>query len=467
MHVPTSIEKLGFGCNMIFLFLVTSRLIELGPSSLHLMLILGGLVGLLALLSGTLWKTMTSTLGVLFLCLTVWFAFTVLLSVWRGGSAVAFEQEWLRSVCIFFLIASVTVTSRQVIQAIRLSAWAFLASGVLTLAAGAASDGRLYLPSSPTFANPNYLAAAMCMGVLLWWFVIHNPKERRVSRVIAIAALAALIVVIVETGSRGAMLALLVTIPFLIAQYSAANRLRIGAVLALMILLGFLLAPGLVVERFALLLKPDQQATSGNELRVQEQAEGSTESRQYLLRRSLEITAQHPLMGVGIGMFPVAENTLAESEGLPGTWHETHNMYTQVSSETGVTGFVLFVAVLVIDWRAMRALRKDGRLAVHPDGPQIRAAATALWLVLLNTMAYGFFANFGYSSTVPIISGLIFALSSCASRELAQIGVRQAFHGAAGRAADVRQPAARGGRAFVPVNRTTAVQLAGDSPQGH
>jgi O-antigen ligase len=276
-----------------------------------------------------------------------------------------------------------------------------------------------------------------------------------------------LIVVIVETGSRGAMLALLVTIPFLIMQYSPANRLRIGAVLALMILLGFMLAPGLVVERFALLLEPDQQPTSGMELRVQEEAEGSSENRWYLLRRSLEITAQHPLMGVGIGMFPVAENNLAASEGLPGSWHETHDMYTQVSSETGITGFVLFLAVLVIDWRAMQALRKDSRLGLHPDGPQIRAAATALWLVLLNTMAYGFFANFAYSSTVPVISGLIFALSHGASRELAQTGVpRQAFNGAAGHAADVRRPAARGGRALVPVNRAT-VQLAGDSPQGH
>lgn len=468
MPVPTPIEKLGFGCNMIFLFLITSRLIELGPPSLHLMVILGGIAGLLAILSGKLWKTMTSALGVLFLCLTAWFALTVLLSVWRGGSAQVFEEEWLRAACTFFLVASVTVTSRQAIQAIRLTAWALLASGVLALGVGAALDGRLYLPLSPTFANPNYLAAAMCMGLLFWWFVVHNPRERKVSRVIGIGAMAALIVVTVETGSRGAMLALLVTMPFLIMQYSLANRLRVGAVLGLMMLLGFMLAPGLALERFALVFEPDQQPKSGNELRVQEEAEGSTESRMTVLKRSLEITAQHPLMGVGIGMFPVAENDFAASEGLPGTWRGTHNTYTQLSSETGVTGLVLFVAVLVIDWRAMRALRRDARLALHPDAPQIRAAATALWLVLLNTMAYGFFAHFAYSSTIPIISGLIFALNRGASGELAQINFqRQDLNGAAGPSADARQTAARGGGAFVTVNRATAAQPAGRSPQGH
>ncbi|HEY6346652.1 MAG TPA: O-antigen ligase family protein [Bryobacteraceae bacterium] len=466
MPVPTAVEKVGFGCNMIFLFLITSRLIEVGPPSLHLMVILGGITGLLAILSGNLWKTMTSALGVLFLCLTAWFALTVLLSVWRGGSAAVFEQEWLRAACTFFLVASVTVTSRQAIQAIRVTAWALLASGVLALAAGAAVEGRLYLPLSPTLANPNYLAAAMCMGLLFWCFVVHNPKEGRVSRVIGIAALAAFIVVIVESGSRGAMLALLVTVPFLIMQYSLASRLRIVALLVLMMLLGFILAPGLAVERFALLFESDNQPTSQTELRVQQEAEGSTESRMTVLKRSLEITAQHPLMGVGIGMFAVAENDLAASEGQPGTWRGTHNTYTQLSSETGITGLVLFVAVLAMDWRAMRALRRDGRLALHPDAPEIRAAATALWLVLLNTMAYGFFAHFAYSSTIPIISGLIFALSRGASGELAQIGVqRPDMVGALGPAAGLRQPESRSGGALVP-NRATALRPAGGSLQG-
>jgi O-antigen ligase len=467
MLATTPVEKLGFGCNMIFLFLITSRLIELGPPSLHLMVILAGFAGLLAILSGKLWKTMTSAFGVLFLSLTAWFALTVLLSVWRGGSAAVFQQEWLKSACMFFLVASVTVTSRQAIQAIRVTAWALLASGVLALVVGAALEGRLYLPFSGTFGNPNYLAAAMCMGLLFWWFVVHNPKEGKVSRVIGIAALAVLIVVTVKTGSRGAMLALLVTIPFLIMQYSLVNRLRIGAVIVLMILLGFMLAPGLAVKRFELLFEPDDQPTSQAELRVQQAAEGSSESRMELLKRSLEITAQHPLMGVGIGMFEVAENDLATSEGVPAIWHETHNTYTQLSSETGIIGLGLFVAVLAVDWRAMRALRKDARLALHPDAPQIRAAATALWLVLLNTMAYGFFAHFAYSSTIPIISGLIFALSRGASQELAQAGVqRPGVEGSAGPAAGERQQASRSGSALVPVNRATPVQPTGGSRQG-
>jgi hypothetical protein len=119
-----------------------------------------------------------------------------------------------------------------------------------------------------------------------------------------------------------------------------------------------------------------------------------------------------------------------------------------------------------MDWRAMRALRRDGRLALHPDA-QIRAAATALWLVLLNTMAYGFFAHFGYSSTIPIISGLIFALSRGASRELAHIGVqRPDVEGSAGLTVGVRQQPSRSRSALVPVSRATPVQPTRGSRQG-
>ena len=46
MLTPTPVEELAFGCNMIFLFFVTSRLIELSPPSLHLIVIIGEIAGL-------------------------------------------------------------------------------------------------------------------------------------------------------------------------------------------------------------------------------------------------------------------------------------------------------------------------------------------------------------------------------------------------------------------------------------
>jgi O-antigen ligase len=415
-------EKLAFGLNMLFLFLVTSRLIELLHlfSSMHLVVIISVAAGLIGVLNGTVWKTLTSPLGVLFLCITIWFAITVPLSVWRGGSAATFSGQWLKSVCMFFLVGSATVNSRQALIGMRVSAYSYLACGVVALTMGVVSEGRLGLRSG-SLANPNYLAATMCTGVFLWWFIVRNSKAGRLSRVIGVGALAILVAVMVKTGSRGALFALLATIPFLIMQYPLAKRLWIAGGLATLALLGLMVAPDVALKRFTLLFAADQPARSELELRVQESAVDSSAVRLNALKRSLEITGQHPLTGVGIGMFSVAEDQLSKSEGLHSMWLGTHNTYTQVSSETGILGLILFLAILVTDWRTMRSLRRERRLSRQPDGAEIRDASTALWLILLNTMIYAVFDFFAYSSTIPIFSGLILALSRGASQDLTSI----------------------------------------------
>ncbi|HLH44194.1 MAG TPA: O-antigen ligase family protein [Bryobacteraceae bacterium] len=419
-------EKLAFGLNMLFLFFVNSRIIELFPlnASLHLMVVLSIASGVVAIFNGMLWRTLASGLGTLYLCLTIWFGLTIPVSVWPGGAAGVFRSEWLTSLCTFFLVASIPINSQQVLKAMWVSACAFLAAGLLALTRGAVVDGRLFMASGGTFGNPNYLAAAMCTGVLLWWFILRIPRQRWFWRTVGIGAVAILIMVTVQTGSRGALCALLATAPFLVMQYSLASRLWIAIGFVTVLLLGFMAAPGLTVKRLTVFFEPDQSVASQAEYQFERSATQSAQSRLSLLKRSLEITGQYPILGAGIGMFAIAEDKLARAEGVPSMWHGTHNTYTQVSSETGIPGLILFLAILAANWRALSALRRDRRLKLHVDGPEIQTAATALWLILLDTMIYAVFAHFAYSYTIPIISGLVVALSRCASRELEQVSGR-------------------------------------------
>ena len=81
------------------------------------------------------------------------------------------------------------------------------------------------------------------------------------------------------------------------------------------------------------------------------EAEGSALQRKELFFRSLEVTAKHPLLGIGPGNFPI----------ISGIWHVTHNSYTQISAEGGIPAFVLY---LLIFWRAsanLSAVRKYSR----------------------------------------------------------------------------------------------------------
>ena len=54
--------------------------------------------------------------------------------------------------------------------------------------------------------------------------------------------------------------------------------------------------------------------------------------------RSIELTIKNPIVGVGPGMFAVAEAEDAQEQNIEEVWHETHNAYTQVSSEIGIPG---------------------------------------------------------------------------------------------------------------------------------
>ena len=54
----------------------------------------------------------------------------------------------------------------------------------------------------------------------------------------------------------------------------------------------------------------------------------SAKQRQRLLAKSIMFTLQHPIFGVGLGMFVVAEDNDAHAGGRrKGSWQGTHNSY--------------------------------------------------------------------------------------------------------------------------------------------
>jgi O-antigen ligase len=81
-----------------------------------------------------------------------------------------------------------------------------------------------------------------------------------------------------------------------------------------------------------------------------EGAYGSAQSRQQLFWRSIEVTMEHPLFGVGPGNF----------EQVSGQWHTTHNSLTLMSSEGGIPALILYSLIL---WCGFKNLKATIRLA--------------------------------------------------------------------------------------------------------
>jgi O-antigen ligase len=161
-------------------------------------------------------------------------------------------------------------------------------------------------------------------------------------------------------------------------------------------------------------------------------AAGSAEGRQYLLMKSLMITAQHPLLGVGAGLFAIAENSVAIHEGKArGAWHETHNMYTQVSSEDGIPAFIFFVAAIVAAFRALNRVIKGGKSSTDPV--IIEASRTAYWirLALLAMASSGFFLSIAYTNELQVLIALSMGMdfSVASYRQFAQLQTAEPLEG--------------------------------------
>ena len=81
-------------------------------------------------------------------------------------------------------------------------------------------------------------------------------------------------------------------------------------------------------------------------------------------------------------MFAVASSDLAKAEGDPALWQQTHNTYTQVSSETGLPGLVIYPWLDIPDSRATR-MPLSGKQS-DPETQLLNNTAFALRMALIS-----------------------------------------------------------------------------------
>jgi O-antigen ligase len=145
----------------------------------------------------------------------------------------------------------------------------------------------------------------------------------------------------------------------------------------------------------------------------------SANARMRLLKKSIEYTFQHPLFGVGPGMFVIAEDDEAKAAGFRhGTWQGTHNSYTQVSSELGIPGCIFYVLVIFLSLRTtVRIYRKTRG---DPRMQDIANIAVCLNYVLIVYAVTVFFDYIAYSSMLSVFGGLAASLGRVAQQEIAR-----------------------------------------------
>jgi O-antigen ligase len=218
---------------------------------------------------------------------------------------------------------------------------------------------------------------------------------------------------ILGTASRAALISLAVMFLFVMVRGSAPRRMMGLIAVALLAFSAPFLINGNAIDRLSTLFG---QSASGE---IDREAKASQDERRYVLEQSLLATQTHPVFGVGLGQFPNYVGKLAKAEGKTGAalhWTETHNAFTQVSSECGIPALLFFLAGI---FSSLYSADRIYRRARRENYPEIANAAFCFLLAMLGYATSIIFLAHAYHFYLPAMIGLSIALCETAEREFA------------------------------------------------
>jgi len=294
-------------------------------------------------------------------------------------------------------------------------AWSIAVLVVAVLLETASVGARLAVGLSGTLSNPNDLAAVLVIGLpFCAWYVLASGRPL-VLRVVMAAVTAVELVMLLKTGSRMGLLTLLFVGLGLFFITRGRERLLLAVVTLAIGLGAIFFVPRAIQERYETMVNRGVEESQGNFDALA--AISSTHGRWNLFVHSLEVTAHHPLLGVGPGNFSSRNAEIAKDAGEAANWQVTHNSYTQVSSECGIPAALLFGWLLLYGLRNANRLRK-----AMPLHPELRNAAPMAFWLLVGIAAYGFcgmFAAIAYGYQLPLLVAIVVSLDTATAAALA------------------------------------------------
>jgi O-antigen ligase len=193
--------------------------------------------------------------------------------------------------------------------------------------------------------------------------------------------------------------------------------LLLGLVL-ITILAGFSLLPQYLVERYLTIFSnADLNTMSAADAAALKADIDSSFARRDMLLMSLQRTIEHPVFGVGPGVFEAANWDAELKLGRRVGWQPSHNMYTQVSAELGIPGLIVFLIFLGSGFASLRRVARATQ--ANPELHALADAARCISMILITFCVGAFFLSVAYSPMIAAMMGLCASLEIVAKRELA------------------------------------------------
>ncbi|MDO8240572.1 MAG: O-antigen ligase family protein [Candidatus Moranbacteria bacterium] len=188
--------------------------------------------------------------------------------------------------------------------------------------------GKTYLRATSLFPDPHMLAFYLGLALpLAFWFMLHTDKRKK----LAIFGCGLILLADLLTFSRGGYVGIFSGLVFVGIFFWKKTERKYKVVTSIVLLMGLsiLLVPSPISQRF--LSSFDLQ-------------EGSNQGRMAMWGKAMEVTLEHPLLGVGIGNYPLEVNPVA-------TYRDpiyAHNTYLDVAAETGLINMLVWIGILLV-----------------------------------------------------------------------------------------------------------------------
>ena len=311
-------------------------------------------------------------------CVLVMIASALLLMPFSRDVARSWEvflDPFIRVMIIFLILANILVTETRIKGLMWLGvaigvylsyqAYDLFQKGVFNT-----EETRVSVNFGGMFGNPNDL----CIHLLIFIPIsLALAKTSRSSLTKVIGCLAALLMMfaVLLTQSRGGFIGLVVVVTLLVWKVGQGKRLR--ALMLALALLGstIAIAPSSFGTRMMTLLNLSSDFGS------------SSGQRRENLERSILVSLRNP-QGVGLGN--------SRTFGVRNL--ETHNAYTQVSTELGLIAFFAYLVLLIVPFRDL--WRMEGETDKQMSMSTVSSLMIGTQIAIAGYMVSSFFASVAY-----------------------------------------------------------------------
>ncbi|MDX6382869.1 MAG: hypothetical protein QOK48_442 [Blastocatellia bacterium] len=401
----------SYAALFLFTLILYARPAEFYPSALTASIAL--IVGIATLgffvpsqlsLEGTLTARPREINLVLLFCLTA--LLSVPFAINREEAWLEFSSTFIRCIVIFVVIVNVVRTEA------RLKGLIFLAIAAgLWLSFEAVNDYRLGLMTvegyraagrgTGIFGNTNDMALHL-VTILPISVALMIGSKGAIRKLLYGASAMVMIAAIVLSYSRGAFIGMLIVFLFIAWQLGSQRRLEI-----VFAVLGF---AGVLI-----LLAPDKYGSRLLSIFIPSlDAEGSADSRRGELFRSIYVALRHPLLGIGMGNYQPEMSY----RGLV-----THNSYTQVAAEMGMTALACYVLFIVTPLKKLGQIARE-TFATRRDS-RFYYLALGLQASLIAYLISSFFLSVAYVWYVYYLVGYAVCLRRLYESETGKVVVAE------------------------------------------